>query len=305
MRHFLDLADWRSSDIMGLLDRAHELKQAMKDGQQRPLLAGKTLGMVFQKPSLRTRTSFDVGMFQLGGHAVMLGPDEIQLGQRESITDVAQVLSGYVDGIMARVFQHGHLLQLAAKATVPVINGLSDDRHPCQALADMLTVYEAFGQIEGLKIAYVGDGNNVAASLMLASVKLGADFAIATPPQYGLPQTVWEKAVAEVTDRPVNIKGYTNPNEAVQDAHVVYTDTWVSMGQESQRDEKLRHFRPYQINEQLLSHARSDAIVMHCLPAHRGEEITDAVMDGPRSAVFQQSENRLHAQKALLVDLMG
>ncbi len=305
MRHFLDLADWRSSDIMGLLDRARELKQAMKDGQQRPLLAGKTLGMVFQKPSLRTRTSFDVGMFQLGGHAVMLGPDEIQLGQRESITDVAQVLSGYVDGIMARVFQHGHLLQLAAKATVPVINGLSDDRHPCQALADMLTVYEAFGQIEGLKIAYVGDGNNVAASLMLASVKLGADFAIATPPRYGLPQTVWEKAVAEVTDRPVNIKGYTNPNEAVQDAHVVYTDTWVSMGQESQRDEKLRHFRPYQINEQLLSHARSDAIVLHCLPAHRGEEITDAVMDGPRSAVFQQSENRLHAQKALLVDLMG
>jgi ornithine carbamoyltransferase len=305
MRHFLNLADWRSGDIMDLLDRALELKQALKDGHQEPLLAGKTLGMVFQKPSLRTRTSFDVGMYQLGGYAVVLSPNEIQLGQRESVSDVAQVLSGYVDAIMARVFQHTHLRQFAAMASVPVINGLSDDYHPCQALADMLTVYETFNQIENLKIAYVGDGNNVAASLMLAAVKLGADFAIATPPQHALSQTVWEAAIAEASDRPVSIKGYNDPIEAVRDAHVVYTDTWVSMGQEDQREQKLRHFSGFQVNQELLGHARSDAIVMHCLPAHRGEEITDAVMDGPQSVVFQQSENRLHAQKALLVALMG
>ncbi len=305
MRHFLDLNDWTADEIMGLLDRARTLKSEWQGGGNDPVLAGKTLGMIFQKPSLRTRTSFDVGMYQLGGHSVMLGPDEIQLGERESIPDIARALSGYVQAIMARVFQHRHLRELAKHATVPVINGLSDASHPCQALADMLTIYETFGRVEGLKVAYVGDGNNVAASLMLASVKLGADFTIATPANYGLPQAVWEQAIGEASNRPVNIKGFSNPAEAVQDAHVIYTDTWVSMGQEAERNEKIRHFWNYQVNDELLSNARSDAIVLHCLPAHRGEEITDSVADGEQSAIFQQAHNRLHAQKALLVELMA
>ncbi|MEM6527337.1 MAG: ornithine carbamoyltransferase, partial [Chloroflexota bacterium] len=190
-------------------------------------------------------------------------------------------------------------------SSVPVINGLSDSSHPCQALADMLTIYEEFGEISGLKIAYVGDGNNVAASLMLAAVKLGASFAIASPQQYALPADVWETAVAQSARRSIDIKQYKTAAEAVQDAHVIYTDTWVSMGQEDQREEKLRHFWEYQVNDRLVAHARSDAIVMHCLPAHRGEEITDSVADGDQSAVFLQAHNRLHAQKALLVELMA
>lgn len=305
MRHFLDIVDWSAKDIMNLLQSAQQLKKEWEDGGNEPVLAGKTLGMVFQKPSLRTRTSFDVGMYQLGGYAVMLSPDEIQLGTRESIGDVAQVLSGYVQAIMARVFDHAHVVELAKHASVPVINGLSDDRHPCQALADMLTIYETFGKLEGLNVAYVGDGNNVAASLMLASVKLGANFSIATPKAYPLPRNVWERAIEETSNYPVNIKGYSDPVQAVRDAHVIYTDTWVSMGQEAARAEKLKHFAGFQVNRDLLEHARDDAIVLHCLPAHRGEEITDEVMDSDQSAVFRQAHNRLHAQKALLVELMA
>jgi ornithine carbamoyltransferase len=305
MRHFLDIADWTEDEIMGLLERARELKQEWQNGGNAPVLAGKTLGMIFQKPSLRTRVSFDVGMQHLGGHAIMLSPDEIQLGKRESIPDVARVLSGYVEAIMARVFDHAHVLELAKWSSVPVINGLSDESHPCQALADMLTIYERFGKIEGLKVAYVGDGNNVAASLMRASVLLGADFAIATPPQFGLPRGVWEQAIETATSRSVSIKGFSSAVEAVKDAHVIYTDTWVSMGQEDQRAEKIRHFLPYQVNDAMVQHAHDDAIVLHCLPAHRGEEITDDVADGDHSAVFQQAHNRLHAQKALLVELMA
>lgn len=305
MRHFLDLTDWSAKDIMNMLQNARQLKQEWENGGNEPVLAGKTLGMIFQKPSLRTRASFDVGMQHLGGYAIMLGPDEIQLGTRESIADVSRVLSGYVQAILARVFQHAHVVELAKYASVPVINGLSDDRHPCQALADMLTIYETFDELEGLNIAYVGDGNNVAASLMLAAVKLGANFAIATPKAHALPRDVWERAIEESSDHPVNIKGYSTPQKAVRDAHVIYTDTWVSMGQEDQRAEKLNHFAGFQVNRELLEHARDDAIVMHCLPAHRGEEITDDVADGKQSAIFRQAHNRLHAQKALLVELMA
>jgi ornithine carbamoyltransferase len=304
MRHFLDLADWSSKEIIDLIQLAVNLKTEWQNGGNDPVLAGQTLGMIFQKPSLRTRVSFDVAMHHLGGHAVMLGPQEIGLGERESIPDVARVMSGYVQAIMARVFRHNHLELLAASASVPVINGLSDDLHPCQALADMLTIYEHYGQVEGLRIAYVGDGNNVAASLLMASAQLGASFAISTPPGMNLPEETLQRAT-EAPEHPVNIEMFTDPTKAVAGADVIYTDTWVSMGQEGNRDEKIRHFNGYQVNEALLQHAKSGAIVMHCLPAHRGEEITDAVADGERSVIFQQAHNRLHAQKAILVELMS
>lgn len=306
MRHFLDLANWSANDIMGLLDKAIQLKTELEEtGRNDPVLSGKALGMIFQKPSLRTRVSFDIAMYQLGGYAVMLAPQEIQLGERETVPDVSRVMSGYVQGIMARVFQHTHVTELAKHASVPVINGLSDDHHPCQALADMLTIYETFGKIEKLKVAYVGDGNNVAASLMMAATKLGAHFSIATPSGLALPQSVWEQAVSDASEYSVDIKGYDDPAKAVAGAHVIYTDTWVSMGQEGEREQKIKRFDGFQVNEALVDNARPDAIVMHCLPAHRGEEITDAVADGEHSAIFQQAHNRLHAQKALLVELMA
>lgn len=305
MRHFLDLADWTPDELLDLLNLAVELKREWQNGGNKPLLAGKTLAMIFQKPSLRTRFSFDVGMYHLGGHAIMLGPSEIGLGKRESVGDVARVLSGMSQGIMARVFEHQHVIELAQYASIPVINGLSDERHPCQALADMMTVYEHFGKIEGLKVAYVGDGNNVAASLLMASVQLGAHFAISTPPDMGLPEPVFQQATSNASSASVKIEVFKDPRKAVADADVVYTDTWISMGQESIYEEKLRRFSGYQVNTELLQHAKPSTIVMHCLPAHRGEEITDDVLDGSQSAVFQQAHNRLHAQKAVLVKLMA
>lgn len=304
MRHFLDLADWKASEIHDLLDLAIELKDEWKAGGNKPVLAGKTLGMIFQKPSLRTRVSFDVAMQHLGGHSIMLGPSEIGLGKRESVADIARVMSGYVDAMMARVFDHAHVLELAKYSTVPVINGLSDDLHPCQALADMLTIYERFGKVKGLKVAYVGDGNNVAASLLMASAHLGAHFAISTPPGMGLSENAVQKVI-ETSSSSVDIKMFQDPKKAVAGADVIYTDTWVSMGQEEGRDEKIKHFDGYQVNNDLLKHANDTAIVMHCLPAHRGEEITDEVADGPQSAIFPQAHNRLHAQKAVLVKLMA
>lgn len=304
MRHFLDLESWTSAELMELLDLAVSLKAEWQKGGNKPLLAGQTLGMIFQKPSLRTRVSFDVGMQHLGGYAIMLSPQEIQLGQRETVADVARVMSGYVQGIMARVFKHSDLLDLARHASVPVINGLSDDSHPCQALADMLTIYEHFGKLRGLRVAYVGDGNNVAASLLMACAQLGADFAISTPAGMGLPEAVFQRAV-EAPSAPVNIEVFREPAKAVARADVIYTDTWISMGQEAQRDEKLGHFAGYQVNEALLQQAPEHAVVMHCLPAHRGEEITDAVADSDRSLIFPQAHNRLHAQKAILVKLMS
>jgi ornithine carbamoyltransferase len=294
MRHFLELSDWSATELWDLLHLAVRLKTEWQAGGNKPILAGKILGMIFQKPSLRTRVSFEVAMHHLGGHAIMLGPDEIGLGKRESIADVARVMSGYVDGIMARVFAHHHVTELAKWASVPVINGLSDDHHPCQALADMLTIYERCGQLEGLKLAFVGDGNNVAASLLQAAQKLGMRFAIATPEGYELPNA------AAIPD----IIATDNPHLAVADADIVYTDTWVSMGQEAQSGERETVFAAYQVNDDLLRGAKPGALVMHCLPAHRGQEITDAVADGPQSVIFPQAHNRLHAQKALLVALL-
>ncbi len=302
MRHFLELSDWSSLELRHLLELAVHLKLEWRAGGNKPVLAGKTLGMIFQKPSLRTRVSFDVGMQHLGGHAIMLSPEEIGLGKRESIADVARVLSGYVQGIMARVFAHAHVTELACWSRVPVINGLSDDSHPCQALTDILTIYEHFGHTEGLKLAFIGDGNNVAASLALACAHFGIDFTIASPEGYELPDRVVKAAQ---TCGGITIQQLRDPFEAVQNTNIVYTDTWVSMGQEGEANDRLDAFQPYQVNAGLVARAGRQAIVMHDLPAYRGKEITDDVADGPQSVIFQQAENRLHAQKALLVHLMA
>lgn len=305
MRHFLDLADWTSLELRDLIQLAVHLKREWQSGGNRPVLQGKVLGMIFQKPSLRTRVSFEVGMKQLGGDAMMIGPSEIGLGQRESIADVARVMSGYVQGIMARVFEHAHVLELAQYASIPVINGLSDAQHPCQAMADIMTIYENFGRTEGLRVAFIGDGNNVAASLAVATAKFGMHFSIATPEGYELPPGARELAGRLAEENGVGLDMYTRPEQALEGADVVYTDTWVSMGQESESAEREAAMSPYQVNQKLLRYARKDAIVMHCLPAHRGHEITDDVADGPQSAIFPQAENRLHAQKAILVKLLA
>jgi ornithine carbamoyltransferase len=305
MKHFLDIENHTSDEIQNLLDLAVQLKKEHKSGGNPPLLKGKALAMVFQKPSLRTRVSFEMAMQHVGGHALYLSPFEIGLGKRESIADVARVLSGYVDVIMARVFEHNHILQLAEGATVPVINGLSDYSHPCQALADALTIQEEFGSLKGLNVVYLGDGNNVAVSLMHISARLGANFTIANPAGYDLTGDVIDLGYEFARASGVSISLTRDPHEAVQNADVIYTDTWTSMGQEEETAKREKVFPPYQVNAALVSEAKPSAIVLHCLPAHRGQEITDEVADGPHSRLFPQAENRLHAQKAVLVRLLG
>lgn len=297
---FLDLQHITSDQFWGLLRLARELKEERNRlGQNAPILAGKSLALIFQKPSLRTRVSFEMGMVQLGGYAFYLSPQEIGLGARESVADVARVLSGYCDGIMARVFDHEHVVQLAQWSTVPVINGLSDFSHPCQALADIFTIWEQTGKLEGMSLAYVGDGsNNVATSLIMAAGKVGMSVRIVSPAGY-----VPDPAVIAETDADVTV---TDDLDGVVGADVLYTDVWTSMGQEAEREQRLRIFPPYQLNRDLVARTRNnDVLVMHCLPAHRGEEITDAVADGPNSVLFPQAHNRLHAQKALLAHLIG
>ena len=305
MKHFLELASASTDELHDLLDLALRLKAEWRAGGNEPLLRGKTLGMIFLKPSLRTRVSFEMAMKHLGGGAIMLGPQEIGLGVRESIPDVARVLSGYVDGIMARVFDHADVVELSQYASVPVINGLSDGYHPCQALGDMLTIHEHFGRLAGLRLAFVGDGNNVAASVALACAHFGVSFSIATPEGYEMQRPVREQAYGIAGRNGSILEMRTRPQMAVAEADVVYTDTWVSMGQEAEAAERADEFHAYQVNDALLSQAKSNAIVMHCLPAHRGDEITDAVMDGAQSRVFQQAENRMHAQKAILARLLA
>lgn len=306
MEHFLSLADLTPDELRGLLDLAVELKEEWKAGGNRPLLRGKTLGMIFQKPSLRTRVSFEMGMIHLGGQALYLSPFEVQLGKRESVSDVARVLSRYVDGIMARVFGHADVLTLAEYSRVPVINGLSDYNHPCEGLADFLTIIERKGWgLQGSKLAFVGDGNNVAVSLLVGATLLGMDFVIAGPPGYELPPDVWALGQQFAAASGSRLLAAHDPHEAVVGADVVYTDAWASMGQEDEAKERSRVFMRYQVNEALLAAAKPDVIVMHCLPAHRGQEITDAVCDGPHSVLWDQAENRMHAQKAILVKLMG
>lgn len=304
-KDFLAVSDYSPAELQGMLDLAIRLKKEWQAGGNQPLLKNKVLGMIFQKPSLRTRVSFDMAMRHLGGDALYLSPNEIGLGQRESIADVARVMSGYVDAIMARVFAHEHVLELAKWASVPVINGLSDYNHPCQAMADALTIQEEFGSLKGLNVTFIGDGNNVAVSLMHICAKLGANFTIASPEGYDIiPQAV-ELARQFSAESGSRLTFLRDPHQAVKDAHVIYTDTWTSMGQEAEAKKREVVFPPYQVNQTLVSEARPDVIVMHCLPAHRGQEITDEVADGPHSRLFPQAHNRLHAQKAILVELLA
>ncbi len=305
MKHFLDLASCSSDELHELIELALRLKAEWRAGGNAPILQGKTLGMIFQKPSLRTRVSFEMGMKHLGGDAIMLGPQEVGLGVRESVPDVARVLSSYVQGIMARVFAHQDVLDLAEYSRVPVINGLSDDYHPCQALADILTIRERFGRLGGLKLAFAGDGNNVAASVALACAHFGINFSIATPEGYEMKAPIREQAIEISKRNGTVIEMGTRPEAVVADADVIYTDTWVSMGQEAEAAERAGEFEAFQVNADLLRRAKPTAIAMHCLPAHRGDEITDEVMDGAQSRVFEQAENRMHAQKAILVRLLA
>jgi len=305
MKDFLAISDFSPTQIQEMLDLAVTLKAEWKSGGNQPILKNKVLAMIFQKPSLRTRVSFDMAMRHLGGDALYLSPAEIGLGKRESIADVARVMEGYVDAIMARVFEHEHVIELAKWCQIPVINGLSDYNHPCQAMADALTIQEKFGRLKGLNVTFIGDGNNVAVSLMHICTKLGANFTIASPKGYELPQKPVELAIEFAKESGSKIKLTNDPHEAVKKAQVIYTDTWTSMGQEEEEKIRLQVFPPYQVNAKLVSEADANVIVMHCLPAHRGQEITDEVADGSHSVLFPQAHNRLHAQKAILVKLLA
>jgi ornithine carbamoyltransferase len=295
-RSFTRVADWSREDLLAVLDLADELKRQQAAREEHQLLPGRTLGMIFQKPSTRTRVSFEVGIYQLGGAALYLSAGDLQLGRGETIKDTAVVLSRYLDAIMIRTFAQSDVEELAEHASVPVINGLTDSAHPCQALADVMTIRERFGQFDGLKVVYLGDGNNVCASLMVACAKLGMDFVAATPPGYR-PD---EQAVRIARDAGGSVELVEDPQAAAAGADVLYTDVWTSMGQEAEREPRLRDLAGYGIDAGLVARARDDAIVLHCLPAHYGEEITEEVLYGPQSAVWDQAENRLHAQKALM-----
>jgi len=300
MKDFLSIADLDAPSLRHLLDLAADFKRRRGQGAIETSLAGKTLALVFQKPSLRTRVSFEVAMSELGGTSLYLSPQEIQLGERESVADAARVLSRYVHGIVARTFRHEDVVELAAAASVPVINGLSDFEHPCQILADLMTLREHLGTLEGRTLAYVGDGNNVATSLMLAAPLAGLGLRVATPLGYEPAEEVSRMALQRAEQNSVEMRLLNDPCAAVRDVDAVYTDAWFSMGQEGERELRRPAFAPFQINRELLGVARAGAVVLHCLPAHRGEEISDEVLDGPQSVVLDQAENRLHAQKAVL-----
>lgn len=303
-RDFLRLHDYTRAEIQQLLDLAIDLKREVKAGTLiRPVLAGKSVALIFRKPSTRTRLSFEVGVHQLGGQPLFISGSDLQLGRGETIADTARILSGYLHGIMIRTFAHQEIVDLAVAATVPVINGLTDDFHPCQVLADLQTILEHKGRLEGLKLAYVGDGNNMAHSLLNGCARMGMDVAVAAPDGF-LPQP------DVVADARAAHPGGTilithDPVEAVQGADIVYTDVWASMGQEDEHADRVRRFAGYQVNEDLTRHAKADYLFMHCLPAHRGEEVSAGVMDGPHAVVWDEAENRLHAQKALMAALIG
>jgi len=298
-KHLASLHDLTKEEIWQILKTAETLKIKQKTGERHELLYGKTLAMIFQKPSTRTRVSFEVGMKQLGGHALYLSATDLQLGRGETVGDTGAVLARYCDGIVARVFSHDNIIELCKHSTVPVINALSDLLHPCQCLADLETILEKKQEFKGLKLAFVGDGNNVCHSLMFGSAKVGMDMTVVCPKGYEPDKQIEKLALEdglklEITNDPKGVKG----------ADVIYTDVWASMGKDKEHDDRVKVFKPYQVNEKLVSQAQDDCIVMHCLPAHRGEEITDEVVDGPHSVVLDQAENRNHAQKALMALLM-
>ena len=305
MNDLISLHDLTSEEIHNLLKLGLKLKDELKKGIPHPILKGKTLGMIFTKSSTRTRVSFEVGMTQLGGYPLFLSSNDIQLGRGETIHDTAKVLERYLDGIMIRTYSHNDVIELAEEANIPVINALTDLLHPCQVLADLMTAYEHKGRLEGLKFAYIGDGNNMAHSIMYGCAKAGLDCAIATPANYTCDDEVVENAKADFKAASRQLILTEDPIEAIKDADIVYTDTWVSMGQEAEKAERQRIFMPYQVNTELFAHAKSDAVFMHCLPAYRGFEVTEDVIDGPQSVIFDEAENRLHAQKAVMATLMG
>ncbi|MGG4216641.1 ornithine carbamoyltransferase [Paenibacillus jamilae] len=304
-RDFLELDDYSPEEIQHLIELAIEIKRKHKNGEVYQPLKGKTLGLIFEKSSTRTRVSFEVGMYQLGGHALFLSKNDIQLGRGEPISDMAQVMSRYLDGIMIRTFGHDNVVELARYASVPVINGLSDLAHPCQVLADYQTLYEQKGKLKGLKLAYIGDGNNMAHSLLIGGAKLGVHVSIASPAGYEPDPSVVavSREIAKQTGSEIVIT--QSPQEAVKDADAIYTDVWASMGFEEEQKERELAFANFQVNEELVKLAKPDYLFLHCLPAHRGEEVSAGVIDGPNSVIFDEAENRLHAQKALLVALMG
>lgn len=304
MKHLISLNDLTTNEAEDILQLAVKLKRELKAGTPHPLLKGKTLGMIFGKSSTRTRVSFEVGMYQLGGHALFLSSNDIQLGRGETVSDTARVLSRYLDGIMIRTFKHSDVEDLARYGTIPVINGLTDLLHPCQALADLLTVYEHKGRLKGLKMAYIGDGNNMAHSLLNGCAKVGMDIAVASPKDYQCNEEIVAGARLSAKASGSNILITEDPEEAISRADAVYTDTWVSMGQEAEKEARLKVFMPYQVNRALYSKAAPDAIFLHCLPAYRGFEVTGEIIDGPQSVVFDEAENRLHAQKAVMAMLM-
>jgi ornithine carbamoyltransferase len=303
-KDIVSVYDLTSEEVWQVLKLAESFKLHQKAGMMDRPLAGKTLAMIFHKPSTRTRVSFEVGIWQLGGYALYLGASDLQLRRGETLADTARTLSRYVDGIMIRTFAHDDVVELARYATVPVINGLTDYLHPCQALTDIFTVAEKRGRLTGLKLVYVGDGNNVANALLHAGAKVGMHVVVATPEGHEPDQRVVAEASQDASRTGGSVELSNRPREAVRDADVIYTDVWASMGQEAEEAQRKRIFQPFQVNQSLLSAARPDVLFMHCLPAHRGDEVTDEVVDGPHSIVFDQAENRLHLQKALMALVM-
>lgn len=304
-RDLVSIRDLAREEIEAFFTLATDLKQRLKREEVHPLLPGKTLALIFEKPSLRTRVTFEVAMTQLGGHAIYLAPQDIRLGERETVEDGARNLSRWVDGIVARTFEHRLVEQLAQYATVPVINGLTDLLHPCQVLSDLFTLREKRDRLEGLRVAFIGDGNNVCNSWLYAAAKMGIHLTVACPRGYEPHRDVFAKARAEAEATQARLEIIHDPIRAATGADVVYTDVWASMGHEEQRAKRMRDFQSFQVNRALVKSAQKDALVMHCLPAHRGEEITDEVIEGPHSIVLDQAGNRLHVQKAILVTLLG
>ncbi len=305
-RHFLSLKDYNSNEILKLLEISDQLKKERYEGENPPYLHGMTLGMVFEKPSTRTRVSFESGIYQLGGMALFLSSQDMQLARKEPIKDTARVLSGYLDGIMVRTFEHALLEEFATYSSVPVINGLTDTYHPCQVMADLMTIKEEFGKLKGIKVTYLGDGNNMANSMLIGCAKMGMDIRVASPKKYFPEDSIVSLAKQEAEKSQGRVLVTDDSEEALTGTQVVATDVWVSMGdEESAKAQTLQDFEPYQVNDGVMKLADKDAIVLHCLPAHRGEEITEDVLEGKQSRVFRQAENRLHAQKGVMLALMG
>jgi len=305
MKDLISLHDITTNEFEEILNLTEKLKKETKAGIPHHILKGKTLAMIFAKSSTRTRVSFEVGMTQLGGYPLVLSTNDLQLGRGESIYDTAKVMERFVDGIMIRTFNHADVVELAEHSNVPVINGLTDLLHPCQALADLFTIYEHKGRLKGLKLAYVGDGNNVCHSLLFACAKAGMNMSIATPKGFECDPKIWEMAQSDAKSSGAILTQSFDPIEAMTNADVVCTDTWVSMGQESEKAERVKLFMDYQVNADLFGKAKDDAIFIHCLPAYRGYEVTEEIIDGPRSVIFDEAENRMHVQKAVMAILMG